>query len=358
MRTYDCVCGNRLFFDNSQCLNCEREVGWCPACARIAALEPLAEGGYRCTYEDCGAALLKCLNYSEHQVCNRMVAMQGDIAEGEGEASALCDCCRYNDVVPDLSIPGHLERWAALEAAKRRLFYTLDLLGLPHGTPEESVEPPLSFSFMADAMPDAGLWRTTAGTDKVYTGHAEGHITINVKEADDVERERLRIDMNESHRTLIGHFRHEIGHYYWDVLVKGRDEENSRRLFGDHDNPTYSEALERYYDQGPPENWQERFVSAYATMHPWEDFAETFAFYLDIVSVIDTARNLGLSRVEHDDRLSSVLSAFQQVGLAVNELNRDMGLTDLVPEVITPAIRDKLEYIHGVIGACTKGKHR
>ncbi|GAB2790604.1 putative zinc-binding metallopeptidase [Halomonas shantousis] len=344
MRTYECVCGSRLFYDNSQCLNCGREVGWCPECTCISALEPLYEGGYRCMHAGCGATLLKCLNYREYQVCNRMVEV-----DAHGKAEGLCDCCRYNKVIPDLSIPGHLERWAALEAAKRRLIYTLDLLGLPHGTAAEGFAPPLSFSFMADAMPDKGLWRNTAGTQKVYTGHAEGLITINVKEADDVERERLRVDMNESHRTLIGHFRHEIGHYYWELLVKGRDEESSRQVFGDHDNPTYAEALERYYDQGPPADWPDNFVSAYATMHPWEDFAETFAFYLDIVSVLDTAHHLGLSRVEHDDSLDSLLAAFHQVGLGVNELNRDMGLTDLMPEVITPAIRHKLGYVHWLV---------
>ncbi|MBZ9556616.1 MULTISPECIES: putative zinc-binding metallopeptidase [unclassified Modicisalibacter] len=344
MRTYSCTCGSRLFFDNTRCLNCQREVGWCPVCQGISALEPLAEGGFRCTNAECGAALLKCFNYLEHDVCNRMIPL-----DGNGEADALCDCCRYNDVVPDLSIEGHRERWAALEAAKRRLFYTLDLLGLPHGTAEEGFEPPLSFSFMADALPDAGLWRSTAGTDKVYTGHAEGHITINVKEADDVERERLRVDMHESHRTLIGHFRHEIGHYYWDLLVKGRDEAASREVFGDHDSPPYGEALERYYESGPPDDWAQRYVSAYATMHPWEDFAETFAFYLDIVAVLDTAHHLGVSAADHDASLTRMLAAFHQVGLGVNELNREMGLTDLVPEVVTPAIRDKLAYVHQLI---------
>ncbi|WP_163650144.1 putative zinc-binding metallopeptidase [Modicisalibacter sp. 'Wilcox'] len=343
MKTYECVCGARLFFDNTHCLACGHEVGWCPGCARISALESLAEGGYSCLHEDCGAALLKCGNYADHDVCNRLVAIV------DGRAEALCDCCRYNDVVPDLSIEGHRERWAALEAAKRRLFYTLDLLALPHGTADEGFDPPLSFSFMADALPDAGLWRSTAGSERVYTGHAGGHITINVKEADDVERERLRVDMNESHRTLIGHFRHEIGHYYWDLLVKGRDEDAFREIFGDPAAPSYGEALERYYEAGPPAGWPADFVSAYAAMHPWEDFAETFAFYLDIVAVLDTAHHLGFSGIDHDASLPRMLSAFQQVGLAANELNREMGLTDLVPEVVTPTIRDKLAHVHRLV---------
>ncbi len=286
---------------------------------------------------------MKCHNYAVENVCNRMVVM------AEGHADTLCDCCRYNEMIPDLTISGNRERWAALEAAKRRLFHTLDLLKLPHGINGENIRVPLSFSFMADALPDQGLWRSTASQEKVYTGHANGHITINVKEADDVERERLRVDMNESHRTLIGHFRHEIGHYYWDLLVKGRDENACRNVFGDHNNPAYIDALERYYQQGTPSNWATQFISAYATMHPWEDFAETFAFYLDMVAVLDTALHMGLSRAECDGTLDGMLRAFHQVGMAVNELNRDMGLLDLAPGVIVPAVREKLTYLHQLV---------
>ncbi|QJQ94696.1 MULTISPECIES: putative zinc-binding metallopeptidase [Halomonadaceae] len=343
MHTYQCRCDNLLFFDNTLCLACESEVGWCPACKRIVALIPLPKGGYRCAEKTCGAELLKCHNYAVEDVCNRMVEMNG-----KHEADLLCDCCRHNKVIPDLSIEGHRERWAVLESAKRRLIYLLDLIELPRGIEGEGVEPPLYFSFMADSLPDAGLWRPV-GRNTVYTGHANGHITINLKEADDAERERLRVDMNESHRTLIGHFRHEIGHYYWDVLVKGRDEAACLKVFGDHDNPSYAEAIEHYYAQGAPEDWAERHVSAYATMHPWEDFAETFAFYLDIVAVLDTARDMGLARIRYDTSLDGMLFAFQQVGLAMNEMNREMGLLDLVPEVITPPIRDKLAYIDTLV---------
>ncbi|HHW78976.1 MAG TPA: hypothetical protein GX399_18405 [Xanthomonadaceae bacterium] len=344
MKRFQCACGAHLFFDNVSCLSCGREVGWCPGCQNMTALEPLPEGGYRCGHADCGAILLKCRNYAEEGVCNRMVPVGADQA-----APALCDCCRYNAVIPDLSIDGHRQRWAELEAAKRRLFYTLDLLGLPRGGEAEGFEPPLSFSFMADALPDAGLWRGTGKGEKVYTGHAEGHITINIKETDAVERERLRTDLNESHRTLIGHFRHEIGHYYWEVLVRGRDEARCRPVFGDHDHPSYAEALERYYEQGAPADWRSNFISAYATMHPWEDFAETFAFYLDIASVQDTALHFGLGGGGYTDNLDDMLRSFSWVGLVVNEINRDMGLIDLVPEIITPAIRNKLDYLHALV---------
>ncbi|MCA1773671.1 MAG: putative zinc-binding peptidase [Halomonas sp.] len=343
MRTFSCRCGNPLFFENTHCLACQADVGWCPACRHIVALEPLPGGGYRCTQPGCQTALMKCHNYALENVCNRTVVIN------QGYADTLCDCCRYNAVIPDLSIEGNRERWAALEAAKRRLFHTLDLLALPHGTVGDAIDVPLSFSFMADALPDQGLWRSTANQEKVYTGHASGHITINVKEADAVERERLRVDMNESHRTLIGHFRHEIGHYYWDLLVKQRDEDACRQVFGHHDQPTYADALEQYYQQGAPGDWPTRFISAYAAMHPWEDFAESFAFYLDMVAVLDTAMHMGLYRTEYDGTLDSMLLAFHQVGMAVNELNRDMGLLDLAPGAVAPAVRDKLAYVHRLV---------
>ncbi|WP_027351498.1 zinc-binding metallopeptidase family protein [Halotalea alkalilenta] len=344
MRVFECVCSTRLFFDNSQCLSCGREVGWCPACDGIHALEPLDAGGYRCTNPECGASLLKCANYRDYGVCNRMVEL-----DGQGGAPELCDCCRCNEMIPDLSVDGALTRWAALESAKRRLFYTLDLVELPH--PDKHVEGaplPLSFSFMADALPNDGLWRQV-GDQTVYTGHANGHITINVREADDAERERLRVDMGEAHRTLIGHFRHEIGHYYWDLLVQNRDEAACIAVFGDHNSPTYAEALERHYHQGPPAGWELHYVSAYATMHPWEDFAETFALYLDIVSVLDTAKGLGFTRVDHDRSLDQMLIAWQRVGLSINELNRDMGLLDLVPVVLNDSVVEKLRYIDGLV---------
>ncbi|WP_251976431.1 zinc-binding metallopeptidase family protein [Salinicola avicenniae] len=344
MRTFECHhCQppSRLFFDNTRCLVCQADVGWCPVCRSINAMLPDREVGYRCANPRCGAALVKCHNYAHESVCNRMQTPQAHADHG-----GLCDCCRHNVVIPDLSIDGHRERWAALEAAKRRLFYTLDLVGLAHPAPQDDVALPLSFSFMADALPDAGLWRSTGDGEKVYTGHASGHITINLVETDEVERERLRVDLNESHRTLIGHFRHEIGHYYWERLVQGHDEPGFRALFGDHETPTYAEALERYYAQGPLLNWENTHVSAYATMHPWEDFAETFAAYLDIVAVLDTADHLGLQQARHAGGIDEMILAFQQVGLTLNELNREMGLLDVVPHIITPTIRDKLDYIH------------
>lgn len=346
MRTYRCLCGNALFFDNSLCLACGRELGFCPSCRTLSALLPTAEGGLQCGNSDCGTPLAKCWNYSEYQVCNRCVPAATD---GSGEESQrLCDCCRFNQTIPDLTAPGNLERWYRLEAAKRRLFYDLDQLGLPYGTQADGIEPSLAFDFKVDAIPVGNFWRSLPKAEKVYTGHADGLITINIREADHVEREKLRVDLGESQRTLIGHFRHEIGHFYWDVLVKGRREEEFKALFGDHNNPTYAEALDIHYKNGPPADWPTRFISAYASMHPWEDFAETWATYLDMVSALDTAWHMGFGGeadpVNAD--VHAMIIRYQRLGIAMNEINRSMGLLDVVPEVFVPPVVEKLQFIH------------
>ncbi|MGL4554526.1 MAG: putative zinc-binding metallopeptidase, partial [Gemmataceae bacterium] len=226
MRTFVCACEGRLFFDNSACLRCGREVGFCPACRAVVGLVPRPGGGWTCGSPACRAALVKCANYRDHNVCNRCVLTDG------GE---LCDCCRLNQTTPDLTVPNFAVKWYRLEAAKRRLFYDLDALGLPYRFGPDDPRPRLRFDLKADAIPDQGVWRCLGKEERVFTGHANGLITINVREADHAERERLRVDLGESHRTLIGHFRHEIAHYYWEVLVLGRDEAGSRAVFGDHD---------------------------------------------------------------------------------------------------------------------------
>ena len=192
--------------------------------------------------------------------------------------------------------------------------------------------------------------------ERVFTGHAGGKITINIREADTVEREKLRVDLSEGHRTLIGHFRHEIGHYYWDLLVRGDPDREARckALFGDHENPSYGEALERYYAEGPAPDWRSRCISAYATMHPWEDWAETFAFYLDIVDVMETVAASSLITVPLHGDLKTLVEIYTRLGVLLNELNRAMGLIDFLPDVPSPAVLEKLQLVHDVIAGSAK----
>jgi hypothetical protein len=331
MRTFPCTCGNALFFASTHCLQCDKDVGLCAHCRRIAPIEINADGASQCGH--CGEAVVKCQNYLAHDVCNGLVAM------GAGNPEGLCDFCVLNLVIPDLSIDGNLDKWRRLEAAKRRVLYTLDELGLPFRDPEniagDEAVPQLRFRFMAD------------GEEPVHTGHENGAITINIREADSVERERTRVAFGEPHRTLVGHFRHELGHYIWDRLVRGARIDEYRRLFGDEREPLYGDALEHYYANGPKSNWQEQHVSAYASMHSWEDFAETFGEYSDINAVVMTATHFGIVGQNLSD-FDSLLAHYRQIGLLANELNRDMGLLDLVPEVLVPAVVEKLRFVHGL----------
>jgi hypothetical protein len=346
MRTFRCTCENQLFYDNSVCLRCGNDVGFCPVCRNIAPLLTQPNGGLCCGNADCGADLVKCTNYVEHNVCNRCVKVDG-ISQ-----PLLCDCCCFNQTIPDLSVPGLAEKWYRLEAAKRRLLYDLDLAGLPYRFADSDPRPKLRFDFKADYAPKKWLWWTIGKGERVFTGHANGLITINIREASSAEREALRVNFGEAHRTLIGHFRHEIAHYYWEVLIRGRDEERCKELFGDHESPTYQEALETYYQNGPLPGWGERFVSAYATMHPWEDFAETFATYLDMSSVLDTAHNNGfIATLPRREDIDNRMSQYKALGIGMNEINRSMGLLDLVPEVLVAPVREKMRYIHELIRA-------
>ncbi len=318
-------------------------MGHCPVCHSLNPLHALSDGTYRCGNPACNAHLQKCTNFSEHQVCNRCVV----VPEGEGTPDAFCDCCQYNQTIPDLSVQGNWEKWYRLEAAKRRLFYDLNLLNLPHGTAASGFYPPLSFDFKADVIPSVDIWRSMGNEERVYTGHAHGKITINIREADEVERERLRVDMGEAHRTLIGHFRHEIGHYYWEILIRGSHEDAFRAVFGNPEKPTYAEAQNTYYSLGAREDWRRSFVSAYASMHPWEDWAETFALYLDMVSALETAMQIGFIAPDEYDlsNMDRMITQYQRLGVGLNEMSRTMGLLDMVPEVmVTPVIR-KLHFI-------------
>ena len=318
-------------------------------CKGIHAMESDGNGNYQCTNPTCRAFVAKCYNYATYNICNRMVAQNG-----QHPAQHLCDYCQLTETIPDLSVGDNITKWYKLEVAKRRLLYLLDLIGLPYGSKAEHFELPLSFDFKQDIEPPTFFgWVSIGQGEKVYTGHANGKITININEADPVEREKLRVQMNETQRTLIGHFRHEIGHYYWQLLVQGKDEDAFKALFGDHESPTYSEALDYYYKNGPKENWAKGYISAYATMHPWEDFAETWGTYLDMIAVLDTADNTELLEMPGEDlgnaQLDEMLLRYEDLSLRVNEVNRSLGLPDLLPETFSEPVVDKLRYIHRLV---------
>ena len=259
------------------------------------------------------------------------------------------------------SVEGNRERWARMEAGKRRLVYAMLRLGLPL---QDGPADRLAFAFLADR---AGKFEESG---EVMTGHADGLITINIAEADDAVREQMRLDMHELYRTVLGHFRHEVGHYYWERLIRPTPRlEPFRQLFGD-ERADYDDALQRHYNQGPAPNWQEHYVSAYATAHPWEDWAETWAHYLHIIDTLDTAAAFELRVPAPDDQRATVapppnalyrpqlfaamIESWLPLTYALNCVNRSMGQTDLYPFVLSQPALDKLRFVHDVIGDAAK----
>jgi hypothetical protein len=247
--------------------------------------------------------------------------------------------------------------WRKIEAAKHRLFYSLLRLDLPLHAKDDPADQRLTFDFLA-APPGAG--------PKVLTGHDNGLITLAIEEADEVEREKRRNAMHEPYRTLLGHFRHEVGHYYWDRLVRDAGRlDFCRRVFGD-DTRDYAQALQAHYANGAPADWQENFVSSYATAHPWEDFAETWAHYLHIVDTLEMAGAFGLhvsprlapngdfdASVDFDPYraldATQLIDSWIPLSNALNNLNRAMGSPDLYPFVLSPAVMAKLSAIHDLV---------
>ncbi|MBV9559958.1 MAG: putative zinc-binding peptidase [Bradyrhizobium sp.] len=352
MKLFVCqACGNIVYFENRICGRCGHRLALLPEKMTLSAIEP-AGAAWKTLADDAEGRML-CAN-SEFDACNWLTE--------PGSSERYCRACRHNGTVPDLSDPVRLAAWRELEVAKHRLFYSLLRWNLPVKTRTEDLAHGLIFNFLADDPLQA---------QKVLTGHDNGLITIAIAEADDAEREKRRLAMGEPYRTLLGHFRHEVGHYFWDVLVRdGGRLEACRALFGD-DSMDYAQALQRHYAEGPPADWQQHYVSAYATTHPWEDFAETWAHYLHIVDTLEMAAEFGLEvrpsadrvgglsvRVAFDpyttDNFDSLVAAWLPFTFAMNSVNRAMGLRDLYPFILSPAVIEKLRFVHTLVQRAAK----
>jgi len=345
MKLFTCQhCRQALFFENARCESCGRELGFLAARETMTALESL-DGALRALAEPRGR--YRYCDNARHGVCNWLVADGGE---------PFCAACRHNRTIPDLARPGNLARWRRIEIAKHRLFYSLLRLSLPLASRSEDAKG-LGFDFLSD----------DASAAPVMTGHASGLITINLAEADDAERERRRSQMGEPYRTLLGHFRHEIAHFYWDRLVASTDSlALFRSIFGD-ERTDYPEALKRHYADGPPANWADHFITAYASAHPWEDFAETWAHYFHMVDTLETAAAFGLRarpdvpkgpdlsiRIDFDAYrapLNRLVDAWLPLTFAINSINRSMGLQDLYPFALAPGVIVKLGFVHERIHA-------
>jgi hypothetical protein len=350
MKTFHCdKCSHQIFFENTLCFNCGSTLGYQPATRSVNAFEQTETGQWRSlNSNDAGKLYKQCGNYVEHNVCNWMLPAD--------DPHDLCAACQLNDVIPALTSEKNRVLWSRLETAKRRLLFSLAQLNLTPVSKEVEPETGLAFSFMEDGVSD----------QCVMTGHDNGLITLNIAEADPAERERTREKMHERYRTLLGHFRHESGHYYFDRLVVGSEWiDEYRALFGD-ERQDYGEALKRHYSEGPVPDWESRFVSSYASSHPWEDWAETWAHYLHMLDTLETANACGLSlhpikrdepALEHvtlptkTDEFDKIMSDWFALSYVLNSLSRSIGMPDAYPFTLSTPVVEKLKFVHKVVRA-------
>jgi len=323
MKIFHCHCGQPLSFDNTCCLRCGGMVGYDPLSAMFLIPDP--------------ALHRHCANRMDYGVCNWLVRAD--------DTNPLCLSCRMTRIIPDLSRPENPGRWVVLESAKRRLLYGLLQLRLPLQGDSSAGHPPLAFQFLEDRGTNPMV-----AEEYVRTGHASGVITINVAEADDMQREITRSLMNEAYRTPLGHCRHESGHYYFDRLIgSGPHLKAFIDRFGDPQQD-YNAALVAYYASPPVHAPEAGFISLYAQAHPLEDWAECWAHYLYILDTLETAMENGIVRRRTDGAgFDGLIYEWQQLAIVLNELNRSMGLTDVYPFILTSAIIDKLRFIHALV---------
>src|SRR5450830_1802258 len=346
MKTFHCdQCGQQVFFENVRCENCGGMLGYQPEECGITTFEAAGPGLWRSLNPSNATRLFKqCINYSRENVCNWMLA-----AESHED---LCASCQLTHSIPALTGQNRLY-WRRLEAAKRRLLYSLFELNLAPASKRKSPATGLAFEFLQD-LPSR----------RVMTGHDNGLITLNIAEADPAFREKIREQMHEPYRTLLGHFRHESGHYYFDRLVAGSDRIDAfRALFGD-ETVDYGASLQRHYDNGPPLNWNQQFVSLYASSHPWEDWAETWAHYLHMFDTLETAYSCGVQLRPHHRNEQNLTIGTAPVDVAsfhelivewfaltyvLNSLSRSIGMPDSYPFTLSTPVLAKLEFVHQIV---------
>ncbi len=354
MKNFSCTsCGHKIYFENALCLTCSHALGF--DAGELSLIAMAADAGDSALYHRVGTGQSKiglegqvryCANAS-YGVCNWLTPAH--------DASRFCPACDLNRTIPNLSEPGSLAAWRDLEHAKKRLVYSLLRFGLPldSGTTGSGR---LTFDFARNTT----------------IGHLDGVISIDIMEADAVERERQRLLFGEPYRSLLGHLRHESGHFFWKVLVEdaGRHD-NFRAIFGD-ERQDYSLALDRHHGMGPPHDWQARHVSAYASSHPWEDWAETWAHYLHMVDALDTAEAEGMepranaisfgatwpfqrNDIYRDETFDALMTRWVPLTIAMNSMSRSLGHHDFYPFVITDASTHKLAFVHTVIREGRRG---
>ena len=348
MKLFQCTnCKNPVYFENTTCEKCGNNLGYFNTIEEILSFPAASKTVYSPLQQ--GSALTYCANH-KHNACNWLVSTES--------GTSFCEACSSNRTIPDLSDAENKLDWQKIETAKHRLFYSLHKLKLPTKFNINDQPLNLRFDFLA---PDPN------NPSAIKTGHANGLITLNIQEANAAHREYIKEQLSERYRTLLGHFRHEVGHFYWEVLIQPNQKklEEFRALFGD-DTQDYAAALQAHYKNGAPINWRENYISSYATMHAWEDWAETWAHYLHLMDMLETSYSFGLSLDPEISKVPNLEVAcdfdpyeekdFQKIikhylplTYALNSLNRSVGHQDAYPFVLSPPVIKKLTFIHKVV---------
>lgn len=335
MKRFFCDCGQEVYFDNIYCGACDRQLGFDAETLELVSLKKHEERWQANTSQ--GLKHYKSCGHREHELqCNWLLP--------ENSSDLQCISCATTRMIPMLNMPDNMRRWQALESCKRRMLYGLLRLELPLFS-KQSPEKKLVFDFLEDKRSNPEI-----DVEHVNSGHANGIITLNAAEADASYREAAKQAMNEPYRTLLGHFRHEIGHFFWDVLIQGSPHNaDFIQIFGDGAK-NYRESLDNYYATGPAEDWQENYISAYASAHPLEDWAETWAHYLLMMDTLETALSYNLiTGVEANQYSDSWITEWMQLVVVMNALNRSMGHGDAYPFVVSETVQRKLKFVRDLV---------
>lgn len=335
MKRFYCRCGQEVFFENSHCNNCGSQLGFDPESLTLFSQQPGTEHWQSLT--DSTQTLKSCEHRNHPIGCNWLLPAE--------DSATQCISCRLTRTIPAQHINRNIQRWKIMESDKRRMLYGLLQLNLLLPL-DASANDPLIFDFLEDQRSNPNV-----AEKHIYSGHSHGVITMNVAEADGSYREAAKEDMNEHYRTLLGHFRHEIGHYFWAELIQNTVHyKDFKQLFGD-DTRDYPAALEIYYANGPITNWQDNFISAYASSHPLEDWAETWAHYMHMSETLETAQAFNLINGDAAQDFDTWLQEWMRLVVVLNALNRSTGNSDAYPFVISAPVQKKLKFIHHTIHA-------
>ena len=349
MQTFKCdECGQLLFFENSSCIRCGHLLGFSIEEGDVLTLKAVKDvpDYYTDVSDPKGSQYRLCQNLAKFNACNWLIPAD--------QPHEYCVSCRLTEVLPPMQDETQRSQWVRVETAKRRLLYTLIGLGLPVQSRADNPELGLAFRF-----------EESTDDKQIYTGHASGVITLNMAEANASFRENAREKLGEVYRTVLGHLRHECGHYYWQLLVLPSEKwlPKARDVFGD-EQVSYQDAIERHYEHGAPANWSDQHISAYATMHPWEDWAETWAHYLHMLDTLETAAAYDLavkspstqgenrrsrSSMRNREDFDTLFEMWYSLTFVLNGLSRSMGMPDTYPFVISHAVKEKLRLVHDIV---------